>query len=246
MQHDRTIREMIEIIPPLREDMLATTIPCETWSGERPIVSASTKLFVYRTADFSALDVSGGVLAFFTDDFRFSCIWRNTQKYAQRFLEEGWAAVAEPDFSLWTDSSREQQVESVFRTRMVGRIFQNESLKVIPTLSWSDEQSFKFAFCGIPRGAHVVAVECRTASHSEADRARFLAGLNAGVRQIRPLNVIIYAGTSHSTWLTAATLPRGPNYHFLSGWQSARFKRLKAEKAEREASQISLFGGAET
>ena len=58
--------------------------------------------------------------------------------------------VLSPDFSLFTNMPRALQIESVFKNRWCGAFWQSKGLKVIPTVSWSDEKSFDFCFEGMP------------------------------------------------------------------------------------------------
>jgi hypothetical protein len=104
-------------------------------------------------------------------------------------------------------------------------------------LSWSDQESFHFAFKGIPRGCPVAACECVTASHSEGDRQRFHAGLKEAVNQIEPANIVVYGGTSHTKWLLPH-LPPGPRFHLLNSFSRARahWRRMEAQKH-----QLNLF-----
>ncbi|MGH8476955.1 MAG: DUF4417 domain-containing protein, partial [Methylococcales bacterium] len=40
---------------------------------------------------------------------------------------------------------------NTYRTRWTGRWWQEHGIRVIPTVNWSDEESFEYCFAGIPQ-----------------------------------------------------------------------------------------------
>jgi hypothetical protein len=118
---------------------------------------------------------------------------------------------------------------------------------VILSLNWSDERSFEFCFLGIPHGAPVVAVECRTAGQTDGDRRCFLAGLTEGVKRTHPQCVLVYGGVEHAYWLFPC-LPPGPEYTLLPSWTYERDQIRKRDKCTlRNRDQLNLFvKGAQT
>jgi hypothetical protein len=234
-------------IPILKRDLLSTLVPERTHAGG-PIADPSVTLFVWRTCRFPA-EARGGVLAFYTEDYRFECLWRQPERYAEQFAHFGWGAVIEPDFSTWADAPLVEQLWAIYRMRTLGRLYQEHGLRIIPNFAWSDVRSFEFAFSGIPRHAPVVAVECRTAGQGDGDRRAFLAGLSEGIRQVAPQTVLIYgaADSRHTSWLTPH-LPSGPRYVLLPSWTALRDRRrAEARRQERVRNQLTLFpaGGNE-
>lgn len=169
-------------IPSLRADRLATCIPTCTYGGGA-ILHPATTLVIHRTC--ALLRARGCILGFFTWDEKLEPLWLQPQRSIARFQHAGVHALIEPDFSLWRDDALIVQIFNTYRTRTLGLLWQNAGLRVMPSLSWSDERSYDFAFVGIPSGAPVVAVECRTASAPE-DRHAFFAGLGEGIRRLTP------------------------------------------------------------
>jgi hypothetical protein len=220
-------------IPELRADRLGTVLPtCIYVHGA--ITEPSGTLFVWRTAALSK--ARGCTLAFYRWDTFFEALWRRPKFYTALFRRHALTAVIEPDFSLWADDALAVQVFNVYRTRWLGRYWQEAGLTVIPSLNWGAECSFTFCFQGIPQEAPVVAVECRTAAHSEADRTSFLAGLAEGVRQVQPQRVLIYGGQAHAAWLTPH-LPAGPRYMLLKSWSMARNRCRRQERLHKHSSE---------
>ena len=65
--------------------------------------------------------------------------------------------VMSPDFSTYTDFPKALQVYNHFRKHWIGTYMQMNGIDVIPTISWSDKESFSWCFDGEPVGG-VVAV----------------------------------------------------------------------------------------
>jgi hypothetical protein len=230
---------MIFDIPSLRDDRLGTQIPTAVYGGG-PVYDSEQTLYVFRTCTFPAT-AHRGTLAFYIDDARFEAVWNQREAYAERFASFGWASLVECDFSLWRDDALIVQAHNVYRARALARLWQEHGLHVIPSLNWSDERSYDFAFCGVPVGAPVCMVEARTPASTEDDRRAFLAGLAAAVQRVRPGNVVIYGGQRHEAWLRPA-LPEGPAYTLLESWSAARSRWLTVQRRrQKDENQMKLF-----
>ena len=237
MARERAVNEWG--IPNLRSDRLSEVIPSRVYGGG-PIANPTATLFLWRSTAIAK--AQGGVLAFYLDDGRSDAIWHLPARYAKQFKECGITALVEVDFSLGRDRPKAEQVFNVHRTRTVSRVFQGYDLHIIPTLKWAGRESFEFCFQGVPVGAPVAAVECRTAGSTEADRRHFLTGLHEAVRQTQPKHICLYGGAEHSFWLQG-NLPEGPRYTLLESFMTARSRLCKAQEREeaRERNQPGLF-----
>lgn len=220
-------------IPDLRPEMCAAQIPTEVW-GKQEITDPVTTLFVHGTAKFPA-EASGGVLAFYVDDWRFESVWADAVSFAENAREFGWGALVTPDFSVWRDDPTAVQLWNIYRSRWVARYWQEAGIKIIPSLNWSDERSYEFAHLGIPRGLPVVSVQCRT-TRSKLGKDYFIKGLSVAIEQLQPENVLIYGGSDHRQWLEDS-LPEQPVYHWLESWTSMRRKRVFSKGAKHEESE---------
>jgi hypothetical protein len=220
--------------------MLSSLAPRYTFGGGALIGNAADFCFVWRSC--STQKMRGGTIGFYLADDRLETLWRAKERYAVEFRLHGVVSAVEPDFSLWCDQPIEEQLHSIRRTRIVGRLFQEAGLLLVPNLNWADERSFPFAFAGIPVGAPVVMTECRTAGGTDADRRAFLKGLEQGVKEVLPQHVCIYGGREHAYWL-ADRLPAGPTYSLLEAWTSARGRiRANERRLARNHNQLT-FGG---
>ena len=87
---------------------------------------------------------------FFLHDDRFEAVW-NRPLVALDVVRR-YQAVLTPDFSLYRDMPLAAQLWNTYRTRWMGRFWQEQGLQVIPTVRWSTPKSYRFCFTGIPQG----------------------------------------------------------------------------------------------
>jgi hypothetical protein len=176
-----------------------------------------SELVTYRAGRHQAEVSRGKVLSFFVDDYRFACAWNYPERMTQALRSSQWAAVCEPDFSVWADAPVAEQIHSVYRTRWCGRFWQESGVRLIPILNWSTPDSFLWSFSGIPYRCPVVAVECVSCG---PNFAAFNAGLAAGVDLVRPSHLLIYGSR------VGIQIPKGVEPH----WYAAHSSTIKSRK----------------
>ena len=128
---------------------------------------------------------------FFIDDYQFMRVWKNPDQYLpmlQRFQ-----AVCTPDFSTYTDFPKAIQIYNHYRKHWLGAYWQEHGINVIPTISWSDEESFDWCFDGEPIGG-MVAVSSVGTQGNKAAAQLFEAGYHEMKRRLRPEQIIVYGG----------------------------------------------------
>ena len=210
-------------IPDLLPEMCADVIPQYVYDGFE-VIDASKTLFVHHTAKFDGIG-KDGILAFYVDDWRFESVWLDAVVTIEKFHKVGWGAVIAPDFSVWRDDPAAVQLWNIYRSRWCARYWQEAGIKVIPSLNWSDERSYEFAFAGIPTNLPVVSVQCRT-TRSKQGREFFVKGINQSIERLTPQNVIFYGGSEHQHWIEPM-LPTGMSqYHWLESWTSLRREKV--------------------
>lgn len=123
---------------------------------------------------------------FFVHDYRFENTYDRPDIAFKKY--ENYRFLLSPDFSLYADMQMFQQIGNVGKNRWVGAHWQSKGKIVIPTVSWSTEESFEFCFNGIEKGSIVAVstVGCRRMKES------FLKGYNEMLRVIEPTNIICY------------------------------------------------------
>ena len=126
---------------------------------------------------------------FFLDDYQFNRVWTDPDKYIpmlQRFKY-----VLTPDFSLYTDFPKSLQIYNHYRKHWLGAYWQMHGINVIPTICWSDRDSFEWCFDGEPTRS-VAAVSSVGTQNSKEKKRRFLDGYFEMVERLEPELIIFY------------------------------------------------------
>lgn len=126
---------------------------------------------------------------FFIDDYQFERVWNNPYKYIETLCN--YECVLTPDFSLYTDMPMALKIWNVYRSRLIGQIFSDSGMQVIPTLQWAGPDTFDFCFDGIAGGGTVAVSTVGVIRNKEA-LSIFKAGLSAALEKIRPKTVLLY------------------------------------------------------
>lgn len=96
-----------------------------------------------------------------------------------------------PDFSLYTDFPRALQIYNHYRKHWLGAFWQSLGFSVIPTIAWSDKDSFKWCFDGVPKKSTVAVSSVGTQRSKDAKRL-FLNGWDEMICRLEPETVIFY------------------------------------------------------
>lgn len=133
----------------------------------------------------------GVTLHFFIDDYQFERLWNAPERYLD--LIKSFEAVLTPDFSFYGDMPLPMQQWNEYRRRALGNYWQRNGVKVIPTLSWSDERSYGFCFEGLPKRS-TVAVSTVGVKNDESALGVWEAGVDAAIRKLKPARILLYGG----------------------------------------------------
>lgn len=129
-----------------------------------------------------------GATHFFLDDFRFESIWNNPEG-STKYLKT--PVVLSPDFSIHYEWPIALQIWNTYRNRWCGAFWQSQGLSVIPTVSWSNPDSFGFCFDSIEPGG-VVAIATVGLQNNLAARLGFRAGFDEMNQRLRPKQILCY------------------------------------------------------
>ncbi len=133
----------------------------------------------------------GSLVSTFTEDYVLERFWRRPQKYVPTMAKAN--CVLSPDYSLYLGMPTPMLMWNVYRSRMVGYIWQKADINVVPTVSWTTKDSYSFCFEGIKKTS-IVAVSnvcCRT----DKQAAIFDDGINELIKRISPKKIIIQSNT---------------------------------------------------
>lgn len=118
-------------------------------------------------------DPKGKAVHFFLDDYRFTRVWSNPDSYLEKLLKFNF--VLSQDFSLYSDYPKVMQVYNHYRKHWLGAYWQLNGINVIPTICWSEPDSFAWCFDGEPKNS-VVAVSSVGTQCNKDSKIAFLTG----------------------------------------------------------------------
>ena len=142
-----------------------------------------------KTASPAAKRASG--LHFFIDDYQFERVWRSPRAYLG--LLRGFDCVLTPDFSLYMDMPDPMQRWNRYRSMALGAFWQREGLRVVPTLTWAQPETYGWCFAGLPRRS-TVAVSTVCVKGDEAALSAWRDGMREAMRRLEPRRVLLYGG----------------------------------------------------
>lgn len=132
---------------------------------------------------------SDETIHFFIDDYQFERLWGCPEVYVP--LLSKFEAVLTPDFSLYVDMPVALKVYNVYRSRLLGQFWQQNGIKVVPTVSWAEEDSFDYCFDGLPSNATLAVSTVGIGRNVDARKA-YQMGLDEMIRRLSPQHLIVY------------------------------------------------------
>ena len=126
---------------------------------------------------------------FFLDDYQFNRLWNNPNKYLE--LLSKFKYILSPDFSMYCDYPKAMQMWKHYQKHWIGAYLELLGITVIPTIGWSDEESFKWCFDGEPKNS-VVAVSSIGTQRYEESMQLFLKGYAEMKKRLKPKQVLFW------------------------------------------------------
>lgn len=132
-----------------------------------------------------------GAIHFYCEDAEFESVWlrANQSPHMPAVVYRAGVAIA-PDFSLYHDLPTPTQIWNSYRSKLLGALWQQLGIEVIPNASWSNEASFEWAFDGMPVGGSVAIATSNI--HIPEEREMFMAGFEELIRRCQPDTVLVY------------------------------------------------------
>lgn len=128
---------------------------------------------------------------FYLDDYQFERVWNKPADYID--ILKQYDCILSPDFSLYMDMPIPMKIWNIYRSRQIGQYYQQQGIKVIPTLSWAEKETFDFCFEGIPEGSIVSISTIGVKQNKEALKI-WRAGVDELIKRIKPSTILIYGG----------------------------------------------------
>ena len=125
----------------------------------------------------------------FIDDYQFEREWTQIDRQLPRLQRAKY--VTSPDFSLYTDFPKALQIWNHYRKHWIGAYLEQNGVQVIPTIAWSDDDSFNWCFDGEPVNKPV-AISTVGVMNSEERKEAFLNGYNEMIDRLNPSEILFY------------------------------------------------------
>lgn len=126
---------------------------------------------------------------FYLDDYQFERVWNQPERYLDILRKFNF--VFTPDFSLYMDMPMPLQIYNIYRSRLLGAYWQRKGINVVPTISWSGENSYNFAFSGVEQGGVITVSTVGVARNKEATQ-NWINGMHEMIKQIKPKTILVY------------------------------------------------------
>ncbi|MBQ9134844.1 MAG: DUF4417 domain-containing protein [Lachnospiraceae bacterium] len=126
---------------------------------------------------------------FYLDDYQFIRLWNMIDRYLP--MLQTFKYVMTPDFSTYADFPLALQIYNHYRKHWIGAYLQEKGVRVIPTISWSDEKSYKWCFDGEPTHG-VVSVSAVGTQMNKQAKKLFIEGYQEMMHRLHPETIIFY------------------------------------------------------
>ncbi len=134
---------------------------------------------------------TGATIHFFVDDYQFERLWNTPEQYNEMLRK--YECVLSPDFSLYMDMPIAMKIWNIYRSRLLGNYWQRQGMKVIPTISWAEPDTFQFCFDGIPEGS-IVAISTIGVKQDSGAMKIWKDGMDEMIKRIHPEVILVYGG----------------------------------------------------
>lgn len=128
---------------------------------------------------------------FYIDDYQFERVWNDPKTYVEILSE--YDCVLSPDFSLYMDMPMPMKIWNIYRSRQMGAYWQTMGIRVIPTISWAEPETYEFCFAGIPKGS-IVSISTVGVKRDQNALKVWRDGTEAMINKIEPSTILVYGG----------------------------------------------------
>lgn len=85
------------------------------------------------------------------------------------------------------------KIWNIYRSRAIGAYYQSQGIKVIPTISWAEPETYKFCFMGVPQGS-IVSISTVGVKKNKSALKIWKDGMDEMIKRIQPSVVLDYGG----------------------------------------------------
>lgn len=131
-------------------------------------------------------DNFNSILLMFNYDYKLSALWNNPLKKIALF--QTFYAISTPDFSFYPNMNINDIRYNVYKSRWLGRTWQNYGCNVYPTIGWCLPNTYDLCLSAVEKGSIVVISTVGCHEHPDI----FLNGFNEMKERINPPLIIVY------------------------------------------------------
>lgn len=132
------------------------------------------------------------IVHFYLYDYKFESVWKKPSDFTEKLSK--FKAILTPDFSMYLEMHPLEKLHNVYRNRWIGAYYASKGLRVIPSVSWGEEDTFDYCFEGIAKHSAVSVSTYMVSEHgtTPAQKGFFLKGYNELLNRIEPEYVLCY------------------------------------------------------
>ena len=131
---------------------------------------------------------------FFLPDYRFQQVWNQPHRYISVFKQ--YKGICSPDFSCYIGMPKAMQLFNVYRMAFLSAFYEREGIKVLPSVTWGEPNTYSWCFDWVPKGSAVVVSTVGCMQNKKAT-TEFLRGYEKMLEVVNPYQVIIYGKISN-------------------------------------------------
>lgn len=211
-------------IPCLRLDMcMPVPLPFDSWAGPDGSPPQEGVHYLYNiTSVMRELPIARSIFGFYADDHRFEVVWNQPDKYAAKLINAGFMGAVTPNFSLFFGAPMITHLWNIYKSRWVGRYFQEAGIKIIPDVPASGLKSLEYSMQGIPVGLPAICLQCQTSEKNAAEIAIRRAVYQKIEAHLKPGQIIVYGGDHTEEYLDGCFSQQTQVIHILNRMQKRR------------------------
>ena len=157
-----------------------------------PLIKANTTIqnieFIKSFNYYKSIsDKSKYYIHFYIDDYQFERIWKQPIRYIE--ILKQFKGVICPDFSVYKNMPKAQQIFQVYKQRLLSALMRNEGINLIPNLTWSDLDSLDWILEDFPK--HSVVALSTNGCLNKKIKNDFIQCYKKAIRMVDPIQIII-------------------------------------------------------
>lgn len=175
---------------------------------------------------------------FFLPDYRFQQVWNHPENYIEVFRQ--YKGICSPDFSCYIGMPKAMQIFNVYRMAFLSAYYEREGIKVLPSVTWGEPDTYDWCFGWVPKGSAIVCSTVGCMQNKQATR-EFLKGYEVMLDRVQPFQVILYGKVSDDVKAMYPDYTRVPDLMEIRK-QTALWRQPKnwSEILEATDSKLSL------